>query len=115
MDNEPFKIPSTLMAEYQNFSPKFYLDLVMKGVLKIGKDNVLEKVEPEWKPREDTEYDVEEKVKAFDQLHAMAMAHYHDTKENGSNEDACHYFYEAVMELLSQPDQKVWDTFNKFI
>lgn len=70
----------------------------------------------DWEPRRAEEYTVEEKVAAFNQLHESALAHYNGIKTGDIHEDNDddHYIFEAVMELLSRPEQKVWVAYNKF-
>jgi hypothetical protein len=43
------------------------------------------------------------------------MEHYNNVKNTGhGGKDEEHYMFEAIMQLLSRPDQPVWEAYNKF-
>lgn len=53
-----------------------------------------------FEPSDPEKVSVKAKVAAFDQLHKMALAHFHDSMGGGyADDDDPHYMYEAVMKL----------------
>ena len=70
-----------------------------------------------WEPRRLDEYTIEEKCEAFDRLYNGALKTFNYVKENGYEDDAEHYRFEDVMQLLNRPfpDNKLWDLYNSFI
>lgn len=72
--------------------------------------------ESTWEPRSSEDYLTFEKLAIFNKLHKQALAHFNEVKKSGySDEDAEHYIFESVMELLSKPKDPVWTHFNKFL
>lgn len=69
-------------------------------------------MEKEWEPKAASSYTLEEKAKAFDQLHAMAMDAYEYVKEyHRGQKDGDHFIYEEVMKLCL--GNHVFNAYNK--
>lgn len=60
-------------------------------------------------PKQLEEISAKEKIEAFDRLYDQAMDHFNDIMNHTENDDAEHYIYEAVMELLGK---QVWTAIN---
>lgn len=86
-----------------------------KLIIKLRKEEQQRRLD-EWKPRSLDEYTDKEKIEAFIRLHNHALSTFKSTKDTKYlDEDEKQYAFEAIMALLSRPDESVWDVLNKFI
>jgi len=72
---------------------------------------------PSYQVRTADLYTVEEKVAAFDDLHAMALACWeYIQKERHHDKDFGSYAEEAILELLNAGDKNAfWDAYNAIV
>ena len=69
-----------------------------------------------FKPRTADEYTDEEKVAAFDKLHAHALGNYNARRTDERTKDAQYYAYQALMQLLTpkgKHNKEFWDHYDE--
>jgi hypothetical protein len=63
-----------------------------------------------------SEFSVDEKVKAFDELYDCALVDFEEVeREHYLDGDAAHYMWEQVMELLAYDNGTFWEEYNSLM